>query len=482
MKMTTSTARRLLRETNPVSAAAFADAARDEYGQATLAAILDGSAASTVSAGADVTPEAAGAVPDGAGAQAGRGAKRLAAARRRWRVVVPATALTATLAAGLAIALLTSSGPAPGNPPAPDQAGSAAFAALVANLTAHPSAAPDSASAEWRRLADVAAAQPTPALGPVVYTKTQNWGLDLGAIHYGLGYRSHETNTEENWTGSDGAYLRVVTYPGGKVPPGIIPLNTSPPSADGKKNYAKYGPASLPTTESLMRQRLLQECRSGPCPTSDETYNLVINAMELMGSEPMPPAARAATLRVLADAAASRGPRRAFFNLGNVADRAGHKAVAIAFEYQRASLTTTCPGSQSASASGSSSSGKVSVTCSAVATTPGGASSASSSVATSGSAGGPTSRVASGTSGQAPARGTSPLQPPELWVLVFDPNTGALLGEEFAYCSGSVTGQLAAGRCTPESYAQLLEIKAVASVPPPPPGSTPNTPPVTGAP
>jgi hypothetical protein len=465
VKTTPAAARRLLREGNPVPEDAFPDAARDADGQAVLAAIL----ASPALAASD-TPR-----PGRRAASPGR------SLIRTWKVTVPAVALTAALAGLLAVMLTATSAPRPGvaAPPGAAQPADSGIATLIADLTVHPPARPDSAAAELRALADAAAAQPAPALGPVVYTKTENWGLDLGTIHYGLGYHSHETSTEETWSGSDGAYLRVATYPGGKIPPGIIPVNTSAPSADGMKRYARYGPASLPATEPLMRQRLLQECQAGGllCPSPDEAYNLVLNSIDVMGAEPMPPAARAALLRVLADAAATHGPNPAFYNLGSVTDRAGHQAVAIAVEYQR----TATPGSScagSAMVSGSSS-GKASVTCSG----PGTASDSASSTA-SDSASGTASDSASGagvsvtTSGSS-GQGALPPEQPELWVLVFDPGTGAFLGEEFAYCAGPVGSQLATAKCTAESYAQVLAIKAVASVPPAPPGSTPNTPPVT---
>jgi hypothetical protein len=206
-----------------------------------------------------------------------------------------------------------------------------------------------------------------------------------------------------------------------------------------------------------MRRRLLQQCQSGLCSSSDVTTNIVLSAVGLMGGELMPSAARAALLRVLADAAASPGPHQAFFSLGSATDRAGHKAVALGFEYQRyvsATANDGCLGSESVSIS---SSGAEVITCS-------------------GSSG------ASGSTPSAAASGAMvPSGPPELWVLAFDPSTGAFLGEEFAYCSPPVSGHLATGKCTAESYAQLLQLKAVASVPPAPPGSTPNTPPVTGA-
>src|SRR5262249_18026834 len=99
------------------------------------------------------------------------------------------------------------------------------------------------------------------------------------------------------------------------------------------------------------------------CPTSDETYNLVLNAMDLMDSELMPSGARAAMLRVLATAAATQRPNEAFFNLGDVADRAGHQAVAIAFEYQDTPSPSFCPGGTK-SATFSTKPGKGSVPCS----------------------------------------------------------------------------------------------------------------------
>jgi hypothetical protein len=52
-----------------------------------------------------------------------------------------------------------------------------------------------------------------------------------------------------------------------------------------------------------------------------------------------------------------------------------------------------------------------------------------------------------------------------LQVLVFDPATGALLGEEYAYCQGRLGRYPAGGRCFPTSYGQLLQIKAVPAIP-----------------
>jgi hypothetical protein len=113
-----------------------------------------------------------------------------------------------------------------------------------------------------------------------------------------------------------------------------------------------------------------------------------------MSSEPLRSAARAALLRVLADAAGASGPQARFIDMGTVTDRAGHTAIAVGYE------------------------------------TPAGAP-----------------------------------EPVSLQVLVFDPATGVLLGDEYAYCKGQVGSQPADGSCFPTSYAQLLEVKAVSSIP-----------------
>jgi hypothetical protein len=402
MKITTGTAMRLLQEANPAPDGAFADAARDQDGQASLMAIL----------GSSVAP----AMPEGAAAPT---------RRRILRAAIPATALTAALATGLAVALLLTGEPAPGNPPGSAQATSGTLAALVADLTAHPPARPGDASAELRRLADIAAAQPAPrSLGPVEYSQAKVWGLDLGKLHYGLGYRSHDTSTQEAWVGSDGAALDVITFPGGKVPPGLIPVHRSGPSAQGKAYFSKWAdPASLPTSESLMRQHLL----SWPiaCHGCDigQDQTIVSLSTGLMIGEPLPPAARAAMLRVLADTAANPGPGEAFYDLGSVTDRAGHKAVAIAWESGSTGLAT---GTSVASGHASGHGGAVS-------------------------------------SVQSPLR-----------VLVFDPDTGALLGQEYAYCNEPVGSHLATGSCFATSYDQILEIKAVPAIPATPAGPSPT--------
>src|SRR5258708_30355262 len=158
MKISTGTARRLLREVNPAPDNAFADAARGSRGRDWMMAILDSTVAPVMPGEAD-----------------GR-RRRPAHTRPGWRVVIPATAMTAVRAAGLAIALLCTAAPAPAGPSASGQAASGLLATLVANLTAHPGASQGDASAELRELADIAAAQPAPAaLGPVEYSRAESW-------------------------------------------------------------------------------------------------------------------------------------------------------------------------------------------------------------------------------------------------------------------------------------------------------------------
>ena len=61
-------------------------------------------------------------------------------------------------------------------------------------------------------------------------------------------------------------------------------------------------------------------------------------------------------------------------------------------------------------------------------------------------------------------------------VLVFDPSTGALLGEEYAYCNAPVEAHLATGKCFATSYDQFLQVTAVQSIPATP-TPAPDTPP-----
>ena len=240
MKITAGTARRLLREVNPVPDDAFAEAARDFGGQASLADILDSTVAPVMPAGLAGAPACS---PQPAGL-AGRdpryrddrcpGRRPGLRTARRWRV-------------GARQPWLFWAGPQWG--------------------ARHPGRQPDGAPGRrtgrrQRRAARVSrrrrGAAGSAALGPVEYSRAESWGLDLGTTHYGLGYVSHQTNLDENWIGSDGASLEVRTWPGGKVPQGNIPVGRTGPSAAGKARFSQwYNPATLPTSESLMRQHLL---------------------------------------------------------------------------------------------------------------------------------------------------------------------------------------------------------------------------------
>jgi hypothetical protein len=127
------------------------------------------------------------------------------------------------------------------------------------------------------------------------------------------------------------------------------------------------------------------------------------NSLDLMSSEPLPPAVRASMLRLIAGEAAKRVPDARFVDMGTVSDRAGHSGVAIGYEM--------------------------------------------------------------------PADGPEPVS---LQVVIFDPGTGAFLGEEFAYCKGTVGAHPANGSCFPTSYDQIVQITAVPSIPASPPASNPS--------
>jgi hypothetical protein len=70
---------------------------------------------------------------------------------------------------------------------------------------------------------------------------------------------------------------------------------------------------------------------------------------------------------------------------------------------------------------------------------------------------------------QAPACVPAPVA---LQVLIFDPATGALLAQEFAYCKRPAGAYPASGNCRPSSYSQILEIKAVPAIPEWPPATS----------
>jgi hypothetical protein len=316
----------------------------------------------------------------------------------------------------------------------------------------------------------------------VEYSRAQSWGLDLGTTHYGLGYVSHQSNLDENWMGSDGASLEVRTWPGGKVPQGNIPVGRTGPNAQDKALFSKWdNPATLPTSESLMREHLLgMSCPAPGACFGDEnpTAEIVTSAQTLMDSEPLPPAARAAILRVLADTAAHPGSHQAFYDLGSVTDRAGHKAVAIAYEAQTAAPTQTQGASASGSCTTTTSGGRTTVAC-GFAGKPSGTARASSSTSPTPSSTSPSpSPSAKSVTTQGGQGGSLPssFMESSLEVLVFDPDTGALLGLEYAYCNAPVEAHLATGSCFGTSYNQILQIKAIPSIP-----ATPTAPPSGGS-
>jgi hypothetical protein len=233
----------------------------------------------------------------------------------------------------------------------------------------------------------------------------------------------------------DGSTLTVSTVPGGKIPPGTIPVSRSGPTRQDKAYFAWFNPARLPAGEAALRQHLLSTpfalppaCRPGQSPKGqitpalrrlqqqmekaegravqvlapiacrDATDVIMTSSLDLLGGEPLPSAVRASLLRVLADTAAASGPGARFIDLGTVTDRAGHTGIAIGYE----------------------------------------------------------------TLYETPAGVPAPVS---LQVLIFDPGTGALLGQEYANCHGRLGSRPADGSCVATSYSQYLQIKAVSAIP-----------------
>lgn len=323
----------------------------------------------------------------------------------------------APIAVGVAAALIlgTAAGPATHNHPTvgrpvpfpipPAQPG------LIAALTYDGLPAdPGDAAAVLRKLADRAAAQPAPpALGPVWYTKAAVWGSDLGPPHYGLDYRAHEFQIMQDWEGPT-ASLEVTRYPDGRVPPGIIPISRSAWEKPSPYTLA-HNPATLPTTPAALRRRFLSWDLSPSNvvpPRHPLDLQVYFDAVSYMEEEPLPPAARAGMLRLMAGIVAKPPRHTDFVDIGAVTDRAGQPGIAIG-------------------------------------------------------------EVEPGVQGQRSFG--RPGDPSYLTVDIFDPATGALLGEEPAACSGPVTVltvHTVNEICAPDSYTQYLQIKAVPSVPPAP--------------
>lgn len=185
---------------------------------------------------------------------------------------------------------------------------------------------PVTAATVLRQLANMAAEQPTPVLGPVLYVKAEGWGLDIGPNHYGLNYRSHEFGISESWYGPGREINRAKSH--GKVYFRDKKISLS--------IYRKWwlNPAKLPVRLAALRRHLLGYSADGrrvvkyqPGPAG---ITILSNALQVMQTGPLRPALRASLLRLIADVAQNPPKNFLFFVLGNLTDRAGHRGVAIA--------------------------------------------------------------------------------------------------------------------------------------------------------
>jgi hypothetical protein len=323
---------------------------------------------------------------------------------------------------------------------------------LTAALTYHgPPAGADDTAAVLRQLAARAAVQPAPPLGPVVYVRSAIWDLGPRGPHQGLDFRSHDAIINQDWRGAAGEAFEV-RRPDGR-PPGDGVVADGYTRADPGRNeyWARNKPAAVPAGRAALRRYLLSLLVPTVFPESGVVYTrgtgqpgatiparavapilaqparaagIFSEALQLMRSEPLRPAVRAQLLRLMATAARQLPGSYHFFNLGSVTDRAGHRGVAIG--YTSTSLVIVNPSRYH--------------TLWQIIRHP------------------DRHRLQFVTS-----------RAPELSVFIFDPATGALDGVEYAACTGPVTSASAAtSRCSPASYSQLLQIKAVPALPPPP--------------
>lgn len=281
-----------------------------------------------------------------------------------------------------------------------------------------PPASTGDPAAVLRQLADKAAMQPVPAVGPVLYTNDARWGQPTGKQHNGL-LDLHELDSEQEWVSAAARYMI-------ETEPSATHLRASVFSSYAKFDPANnpewkwHNPATLPADPVALRRHLLSEpgSKSGakaggtrltiipPPLTRDET--VLMNAFQFMSSEPLRPAVLASMLRLLADIV-QRSPHD-FAVLGTVIDRAGHRDIAIGGESNEIWAFSALARS-------------------------------------------PTWVRAHTTATQ-------------LVVYFFDPVTGALRAGEYATCSGHVsTFAMASARCAPNSYEQFDVIKAVRSLP-----------------
>ena len=446
MKTTSTAVRRLLREGNPVPGDAFPDAAHHRDGQAALAAIL--------------------AAPSRTPAHF-----RLPTARRlsTWKFAIAPTAVAAVLVAIAAVAMSTSTAPQQGStsrsgttsqPPA-------GLATLVADLTARPSAQSADAVTVLRQLAAAAATQPAVPLGPVEYSDMKSWGLD-GSLHYNLDYVSHETQTSQQWMASDGSSLWYFIVPGGRYEPGTIPIQRNGPSPAGKARFAWYDPAKLPVSITALRDHLIDgpDTRgihgSGSSISCTVTGSLGISSSGSSGGISSSGSSGGTSVSSSGSSSASATGSSGGTPAPGSGKPSCHRiSVPVsdrdtdAIVYNTEDLMNEEPLPPAVRAS------LLQVLADSAAQGLSNAHFIDMGTATdrTGQAGVAIGYQAPDTSG--PLGDQSHLE-----VLVFSPRTGALLGDEDAYCRQPADISPAAGDCAPEAYDQVLQVKAVPSIPP----------------
>ena len=309
--MNTRTAAQRLRDANPVVPGEFDGAAAGPAGRALLQDIL----ASPAAGGARTRRPRFG---TGAPVPPGRGI-------RARRLAVPAVAAAAAIATG-AVMILHGVG-APRAKAAPYQ--------LDTFVTVVPAANPGDAAAVLRRLARSAARQPEPALGPVEYTSYTHWQPMGLKVPLNLGYVPRVHYLTQYWMRLAGGWAQLDT----KYPRGTKYGSRFPSIATNRRYFRWYNPATLPTGDAALRQRMMNPpwphntgrlLQEPGLPSAQQ--DLVGTILRVMEVEPLPPGVRAAMFRLLAGVAVSPGRGYRILDMGTATDRLGRIGVAIALE------------------------------------------------------------------------------------------------------------------------------------------------------
>jgi hypothetical protein len=219
-------------------------------------------------------------------------------------------------------------------------------------VTVRPAADPGAAAAVLGELADRAAAQPAPVLGPVAYSSRLQWDY-IGDVPLSLNYRGRTYWRQEVWFDTrTGAFAGRSTKFSAASPAGKF-LGASGFRASGwsRRLAALVNPATLPSAPAALSRvlaaltpkatrsplyagggHLLPARAARQFTVLTQQVNTYSHALRLMANEPLRPAVRAGLLRLLASLAAHPVPGLTWVYLGTATDRTRPSGVAVGAE------------------------------------------------------------------------------------------------------------------------------------------------------